>query len=411
MPGDTGLGGRFWTLWTASTLSTLGDGIRYVAFPLLAAGLTDDPRGIALVFAAGYLPWPLFGLVGGALADRLDRRVLMWRVDLVRAVLVGAFAAAVLAQVPDIWWLAGVSLTLGVAETMFDNAATAMVPMVVGPAALDRANAWLFAAQTAASTFAGALLGALLFRIAPALPLWVDAVTFVLGAALVWTLRGRFTARHEGTPVTSLAGEIRSGLRWLVRHPALRTICLLAAAINGSVAAVEAVLVVYALDVLHIGEYGYGVLLAVLAVGGVIGSAVAPWLRGRLGDRVLITGGAAGQGVALLAGGLTSSLPVALAALAFAGLSGGAWNVVVVSLRQRIVPSELLGRVTSSYRTVGLTAMPAGAAVAGFIAHGAGLHAPMLVFGGLLVVAGFGALPWLQGLARATPVTALEGES
>jgi MFS family permease len=153
-------------LWSASAVSSLGDGLRYVAFPLLAAGLTSDPRAVAAVFVAGYLPWPIFGLLGGAFVDRHDRRVVMWITDSVRATAVAGFTVAVAAGAGTIVVLAAASFALGAAETLFDNAASAIVPQLVARDGLDQANARLFTVQTLNTTLIGAPLGAALYGVA-----------------------------------------------------------------------------------------------------------------------------------------------------------------------------------------------------------------------------------------------------
>jgi predicted MFS family arabinose efflux permease len=385
-------------------VSTLGDGIRYVAFPLLAAALTRDPRAVALVFAAGYLPWPLVGLIGGAVVDRVDRRQLMWRTDVARAVLVGCLAALVVTRYPPVALLASASFALGVAETFFDNASSAILPMLVPVSALERANGWLFSAQTISSTLAGAPLGAVLFGLAPASPLVVDAATFVIAAVLVFSLRGRYTAR-ESRAAGTIRGDIAEGLAWLARHRLLRILCLLLCAVNATLASSEAVLVLYTYQVLHIGSLGYSLLLAVLAVGGIIGTVVVPAIRRAVGAVAVLIGCPLGQALALVVAGLTSSLPMAIAALAIFGATMTAWNVVAVSLRQTIVPPQLLGRVTSSYRIVGLSAMPAGAALGGLVARTYGLHAPFLLGGVLLAVVTALCLPWLRTPAGSRPVS------
>ncbi|MEU9523356.1 MFS transporter [Streptomyces sp. NPDC048224] len=383
---DAGIPGSFRVLWVASTLSTLGDGIRTVAFPLLAAGITKDPQAVSFIFVAGYLPWPLFGLVGGAIVDRTDRRRLMWTTDLVRGVLIGGFAVLVSAQESPVLLLALVSFSLGVAETLFDNAASAMVPMLVRGPALERANAWLFSSQTVMTTLLGAPVGAALFAVSHALPIAVDAVTFILAALLVFFLKGTYRVRVP-TARTSLRQDIGEGLRWLLRHRLLRTLCVLVGLTNAALAAAEAVLVLYTLDVLGVGNLGYSLLLAVLAVGGVVGSALASTVRRRLSTGTVLIGAMLAQAVAFAAPGVFPNVPVVVIALALAGAGGGVWNVVTVSLRQSLVPAEMLGRVTSGYRTVAFSAMPVGAALGGFTADHFGLRSPFVISGALLLVA------------------------
>lgn len=389
------LGRPFWTLWSASAVSTLGDGLRYVAFPLLAASLTTDPRAVASVFVAGYLPWPLFGLLGGAVVDRHDRRTVMWTTDTVRAVAVGAFTAVLVTSATTIVSLAVLSFLLGAAETLFDNAASAIVPQLVSPGRLERANSWLIGMQTVNSTLIGAPIGALLYGVARYLPTAADAVSFAAAAAMVWSLPGRYRPASS-TSRTSLGADIGAGLRWLSRHRFLRTACLLLIVINGTLGAGEAVLVLYARSTLGLSNSGYTALFVSLAVGGILGTVIAPAIRRRVDLRPVVVSAAAGQAAALLAVGSTTNLAIATAAIAIVGASNAAWNVVTVSYRQAAVPTELLGRVTSSYRVIALSAMPLGAAAGGITAHAWGLHAPYLASGIVLTVATLLAFPALQ---------------
>jgi len=395
------LGRPFWTLWSASAVSTFGDGLRYVAFPLLAASLTSDPRAIALVFVAGYLPWPLFGLLGGAVVDRHDRRSVMWTTDTARAVAVGAFTAVLVTSATTIVSLAVLSFLLGAAETLFDNAASAIVPQLVAPGRLERANSWLIGVQTVNSTLIGAPIGAFLYGVGRYLPTAADAVSFVAAAALVWSLPGRYRPASS-TSRTSLGADIGAGLRWLSRHRFLRTACLLLIVINATLGAGEAVLVLYARSTLGLSNSGYTALFVSLAVGAIFGTVIAPAIRRRVELRPVVVSAAAGQASALLAVGSTTNLAIATAAMAIVGASHAAWNVVTLSYRQGAVPTELLGRVTASYRVIALSAMPLGAAAGGIIAHAGGLHAPYLAGGIVLTVATLLAFPALQHPAPLT---------
>jgi MFS family permease len=152
----------FGKLWTAAAVSTLGDGITATAGPLLAATLTRDPLLIGVVGAASFAPWLLVGLVSGALVDRLDRRRVLWTVDLARAAVLAALAVAVLAGGASIPLLAGGAFLLGVGQTLFDSAAQASIPSLVGraPDRLATANGRLLGAQTVSQHFVGPPAGA-----------------------------------------------------------------------------------------------------------------------------------------------------------------------------------------------------------------------------------------------------------
>lgn len=388
------LGRSFWLAWSAGTVSTLGDGIRYVAFPLLTTGLTRDPRAVALVSAAGYLPWLLFSLVGGAVVDRVDRRRLMWRTDVARALAVAGFSALVAAQQTSVALIAAMTFCLGTAQILFDNANSALLPMLVPAAGLERANSLLVSAETMMSTLVGAPLGGLLYAFAPALPPLVDAVTFGIAAMLVLAIGGSFSAR-TGPAGTSVWQEIGTGVRWLWRERVLRTLTLLLGLTGITFAAAEAILVLYALEVLRGGTATYTVLLMAFAVGGVLGSLLAPRLRRRIALRPLVIGAALLQGVGIGAVGLVSSAVAALPALVLVGGSSMVWTVVSMSERQRRTPAELLGRVTSAYRMIGIGANPVGALLGGVVARAWGLHAPYLAGAALLAAVTLSCAPFL----------------
>jgi MFS family permease len=397
-----GLGRPFWLIWLATTGSSLGDGVRLVAFPLIAAAITRNPSAVAVVSMAGFLPWLLFGLIGGAVVDRTDRRRLMWRTDLLRAVLVGGFAVVVAAGSAGIAALAVMSFVLGVVETFFDNAASAIVPMLVGDPQIERANSWILATQMVMGTLLGAPIGGALYAIGRSAPLVLDAASFVVSAGLVAAVAGNFSARAIDADATTIRRDIADGLRWLFAHRLLRVLALLLAVLNASFAAAEAVLVLYALEVLHVGTLGYGLLLTLVAVGGLAGTVLAPRLLRWLGLRALLSTVGLAQGAMLVGVGLGSSRAMMVLALLVVGVSSMVWNVVTVSLRQRVVPAPLLGRVTSSYRMIGLGAMPVGALLGGVLARAYGLHAPYLIFGCVLVLATGCCLPLIREAAVRT---------
>ncbi|MET9726275.1 MFS transporter [Streptomyces zaomyceticus] len=215
--------GGFGRLWTAAVVSRFGDSLRTAALPLLAASLTDDPLLIASVTACGFLPWLLFGLLGGAVADRVDQRRAMWVVDLVRGGLMAAFAVAVALGHAGIALLLVLAFALTTLQTLFDNAATALLPALVPTEALAAANARLMTGQQ----FAGGLLAApvvpALLLAGPAVPYAADAATYVLaGYAATITgfavggVAGGFLARRiaERTGrvrAVFLAGTVQTG--------------------------------------------------------------------------------------------------------------------------------------------------------------------------------------------------------
>jgi MFS family permease len=212
------------------------------------------------VSTAAWLPWLLVGLLTGALVDRWDRRTVMWRVDAVRAAVVGVLVALIVSGRVSIPLLAALAFVLGVGQTLYENATQAIVPAVVGrdPARLARANSQLGAAQTGGKELAGPPLGGVLFTVAPWAPFLLDAMSFGVGAALIAAIRGRLAPARTAEAPTRLRAEIAEGLRWVWRSRVIRTLAVMAGVVNAVYGAGLAVMVLYAQDVLGSTPSGTG---------------------------------------------------------------------------------------------------------------------------------------------------------
>ena len=372
-----GLGPDFAKLWTANAVSNLGDGITLVAGPLLAASLTRDPRLVAGLAVAQRLPWLLFSLVSGALVDRLDRRLLMVRVDAARCLAVGLLGVAVLADVATLPLLYAVFFALGTAETLFDNAAVSILPAVVPRDRLARANSRLLGARMVANELVAPPLGGLLFAAAAALPFLLDAGTFAAAAALVAAMGGRFRVeRPSGAAPTTLRGEIAEGVRWLARNRLLRILAVAIALMNLTLSSALSLSVLYAQERLGLGSVGYGLLLSSMAVGGISASLVADRVIGRLGPATTMRVGLVIESSTHLVLALARSPLLAGAIFALFGFHAMTWSVISVSLRQELIPARLLGGDNSAYALFGFGSLSLGAVAGGLLAARYGLTAP-----------------------------------
>ncbi|PGH46398.1 MFS transporter [Micromonospora sp. WMMA1996] len=383
----TVLGRSYRLLWSAAVCSRLGDALRTPALALLAATLTRDPRAVAAVTVAGQLPPLLLGLLGGVYADRWDRRRTMAVVDGARAVVVAALAWLVATGQAGITTLAAAALLLALLGTLFDASAFALLPAVVPPTALARANAHLQAGTTVAGGFVGAPLAGVLFATAAALPFTVDALTFALAAALVLAIpRRSCTSGPDETPESRRnAGRNRKiggigvwregweGVRWVWGDRGLRGLALASAGSNLAISGLAAVLVLYALEVLRVPAAAYGLFSAGVIAGGLIGALLAGRLAARFGTLPALRGVLLGQTLALT--GFALARHPLTGGLALAGLAAGTtiWNSLWSAYGQRHVPPGLLGRVGAAQRTLGLAAAPVGAALAGFAGRAYGL--------------------------------------
>jgi MFS family permease len=361
------LSASYWQFWIAATVSALGDGLRVAALPLLAASTTRNPAAISVVAAAGFLPWPVLGLLGGAVSDRFDRRRLMWLVNALRAVIVAAASASLLSggSLPIVA-LAVLAFVLGSAETIYDNAAVGFLPELLRAETLATGNSRLFTSQLSGTQLIGPALGGLLFAVSSALPLALDASSFAISAALIALLPP--TPSPASRPARqNLRHQIAEGLVWLWRNPTLRAMAIIGTVLGTISGALLAMLVVYAQQQLHTTSTGYGLLLAAFAIGSITGAIAAPSImRTRplpqiLFLTVLMTAG-------IFAGLAATSRPIiAGVLLAALGIAVSTWNVASVTTRQRIVPKQLLGRVSSAYRASALTFTTLGALISGIL--------------------------------------------
>ena len=375
----------FGRLCAAQTVSSLGDGVRHAALPLLALTLTRDPMALAVVAAAGTLPWLLFGVLGGALVDRWERRRTMWVTDAARAVLLAIPAAAAVLDVLSIPLLAAVAFLLGLGGLFFDTAATAYLPDLLGrdPALLERANARMRGTQTAASGFAGPPAGSALLALGRAVPLLADAVSFAISALLVRSL----PAAPKPVPQAreSLLRQARAGASYVFRDRLLLGLALRPAVGNIAFVAVETILALFAHDRLGLATFGFGLLLTAEATGGLLGAGIASSLGRRLGTGTALTCTAVVEGLAILGLAAAPDPYVAGVALAVCGAGMGATMVLAPSLRQAIVPAHLIGRVTSTSRMLAMCAAPFGAFLGGWLVSTFDVRTPLYAAAGLLL--------------------------
>ena len=277
------LGRDFRWLVASSWTTNLGDGIALAAGPLLIAAETTNAALVGLAWMLSRLPWLLFGLHAGVVADRLDRRAIMMVANGLRAVVLAVFSAAIASDAVGVAAILTALFVLGVAEVFADNTASTLVPMVVAVEDLTTANARLTLGFVALNQLVGPPVGAALFALGFWLPFAGQAATMALGVVLVSRV---FGARGRPTPSDS-AGSVREaigeGMRWLWGHPRIRTLTILIFLFNITFGAAFSVLVLLASERLGLDELGYGLLIGAAAVGGVIGAIAFGWTERQIG--------------------------------------------------------------------------------------------------------------------------------
>ncbi len=387
-PSTERLSAGYWRLLTASGISNLGDGVFLAALPLLAVRLSDDPISVSLVAAAAVLPWLVFALPIGAMIDRYDRKRIMMITDSVRATLVGALAIVVAFDVVEIWMLWVLALALGTAEVFFDSASQAMLPAIVPAPLLEKANGRKYSVDVTTNLFLGTPLGSVLFAVALALPFGVDAASFALAVVLVAGVRGNFNPtsapRHE---TASLYAEMRTGMRWLWKQPLLRSIAMSLALSNLAFQMPQAVFVLFARDELGIGETGFGLMLALMGFGAIVGGLVGDRIVTRFGQTQCIYGAISTWVLTLFAVPLYPHAWFVALVVSIESLAATVWNVVTISLRQQAIPDQLFGRVNGVYRWLAWGTLPIGSVIGGQVAYHYGLRANYFVAAGVMVLA------------------------
>jgi MFS family permease len=373
-------------LLASTAVSVTGDGAFLAAAPLLAASLTRNPVAVSMVTAAFYLPWLLAGLPAGALVDRWPRRPVMVAADIVRAVVLATLAALVFTGTANLAFLVATVLLVGVAQCFFDSAAQAMIPAVVGrdKEALTRTNGRFWALDTVGRSLIGPPLGSTSFALNKSLPFIGDALSFFVSAALVSRLPQVPVPKG---PHEKVIAAIRSGMQHLLRTRELRVLALSLGAYNFGYNLAIATFVLYAKDVLGVADAGYGVLLAAMAIGGVLAGWRAAPITRRLSYRQVLAIAHLIQGLAWVGVALATNAVLVGILFVFLGAGSSLVSVAVGSARQALTPDELLGRVVSAFRLLGLGAAGLGALVGGVVADWQGLRAPMAVAATLLILA------------------------
>ncbi|WP_427018801.1 MFS transporter [Pseudarthrobacter sp. P1] len=388
--------GNFLRFWSGQTLSQLGAQLGLLAFPVLAVSLLGATAfEVGALNAAATAAFLLVGLPAGAWVDRWLKRKVMIAADLVRM--------AAMAAIPLLWWLDVlmmwqlylVAAVVGVATVFFDVSYQSIVPILVPGPAVAEANAKL---ETTAqiSRIGGPALGGALLAVASAPLLFIGESLGYLASALFLarTRVGEVLVPMEGR--APLAAEIREGLSFVVRHPLISRIVLATAGFNTFSTILYTLTPVLVLRELGLGPAGLGVALSVGSVGGLLGALAAPWLGRRVGEGTLIplaavAGGAAmlGLPLTLLAGPGWPALALLVAAEFIASFATLVYNILQVTMRQRVCPPRLLGRMNASIRFVVFGVIPLAALSAGLLAGWLGLS------GALWVAAAGGLLPAL----------------
>jgi predicted MFS family arabinose efflux permease len=362
--GRRTLGRDFWLYFSGQLISQVGSSFTLFALPLLVFKLTHSATNLALTTASTFVPYLLFGLVLGALVDRVDRKRMMVVTDVGRAAVIVVLPVLALSgtlKVADIYAVAFAQSTLGI---LFNCGEFAAIPSLVGRDDLVAANGRIMATNSAGQILGPILAGVLVTLMPPADLLFFDAASFVVSAASLAVIRRSFNA--AGRPatavgVTGLLRDVQSGLRYVWSNPVLRTISLMMALINFVASTENSQLVLFAKRALGASDSEVALLFAAGAAGVVVVSVAAAPIRRKLSFAITALGALVISGLTVTAMALIGSYPAALVLWAASSGFGLLLNINTASLRQAIVPDEMYGRVVSIAQVLAWSAIPLGA--------------------------------------------------
>jgi MFS family permease len=368
------MGTSFRWLVGSSWTGNLGDGIGLAAGPLLVASQAPDPFLVALAGLLQRLPWLLFGLYAGVLADRVDRRLLVITVDVLRAAVLVVLTAALLTGAVNIGVVLVTMFLLGTAEVFVDTTSATLLPMAVAKADLGIGNARLMAGVLTMNQLAGPAVGAALFAAGMAWPFVVQAVCLALGAVLISRMRMPPVVRS--TEHRRFRRDLAEGFRWTWGNSAVRTLTLTIVTFNVTYGAAWSVLVLYATERLDLGPIGFGLLTSVGALGGIVGTAGYDRLERHASLAAIMRVGLIVETATHLVLAVTTIAWVAMLVMFVFGAHAFIWGTTSRTVRMRAVPIELQGRVGSLYSMGVFGGIVLGQGVGGVIAQIWGLTGP-----------------------------------
>lgn len=380
------LGSTFRWLLASSWVSNLGDGFSLAAGPLLVASQSHSPVLVSLGALMQWLPGFVLGLYAGAVADRVDRRVLILRMNLLRAAALAVLTTTIAVHVVNVWIVLAALLLLGTADTFANTASGAVLPMLVDKRDLGIANARFTFGWVGLGQLTGPPVGAALFAIGAAWSFASETVCAVAGvllfARVVLPEHGRATGERRQP-----RQEILDGLRWTRGSAAMRALVIQILTFNVTYGASWSVLVLFSQQRLHLGTVGFGLLTTVGALGSLLGTMTYGWLERHVSLATIMRYGLVLETLTHLVLAATTSPAVAMAILFLFGIHLAYWATTATSVRQRAVPLELQGRVGSVYNMAMLGGLVVGAALGGLLARTWGITAPYWFgFGGCAVI-------------------------
>jgi len=379
---------KFWFFATSQLISNLADGMVIIIITLLTSRITNSPSIMGIVIAALGLPWFLFSLFAGPIIDQKGAYHVIKHANLARGMIFGIFIVLVVLNLFNIYVLVLFAFLLGVFEMLSDNSYSVMLPEIINSEFLEQANSVTSTAEIVTNKFFGINLGAFLLGISTIIALTINSVLFLL-SVLFLVLTFRWNAKKKSflqkvdeeqvkiierkfNPNKGLKqyiNDILFGLSYIMKQKKLILLVLMGFAWNYSLGVQRSFMVLYLKNQLNFTEQFFSLTLSIAGLGGIIGGLTVGFLIMKAGRfKVLALGLILCVSQYFLRYTMVSGVTIIVAAL-FEGCADIYYNTIAVSYRQRVIPKEYLGRITTTLRFILIGSISLGSITGGFVAE------------------------------------------
>ncbi len=376
---------NFNLLLTASTFSNLADGIAGFAYPWLFSLLTRDPLLISIVSVLVNLPRLIFVLYAGVIADKFNRQKILIYTRLGQVFLTAIFIILIYINLDNIPKVVQfdepqfdskfliisaaylLAFMFGLLEVTRDNAAQAFLPQIVSKDSLPKANGRLFGIEIVTNSFLGTPVGGFLIGFSLITPFIFDTLLMLVSVFFITGIKGKFE-RPEGISKEQNTSEmIKEGVEWLKNNTLLKRLAIYTGIANFFGSMQFPIMILFAQELIGLNAIQYSFLAYGAAIGGLVGSQVANKVNARLEESKTLLISVALFGIGMFAPYVTTNPFIVAGSFGLSSFGSVLWNVQAVSIRQALIPDNLLGRVNSVYRLLALGLNPIGAIFGGAI--------------------------------------------
>ena len=376
---------NFNLLLTASTFSNLADGIAGFAYPWLFSLLTRDPLLISIVSVLVNLPRLIFVLYAGVIADKFNRQKILIYTRLGQVFLTSLFVLLIYINLENIpkavqfnepqfeskFLIISTAYLLafmfGLLEVTRDNAAQAFLPQIVSKDHLPKANGRLFGIEIVTNNFLGTPVGGFLIGLSLITPFIFDTLLMLASVFFIIGIKGKFERPEKNSKEQNTSEMIKEGVNWLKNNTLLKRLAIYTGVANFFGSMQFPIMILFAQELIGLNAIQYSFLAYGAAIGGLVGSQLANKVNARFEESKTLLISVALFGIGMFVPYVTSNPFVIAGSFGLSSFGSVLWNVQAVSIRQSLIPDNLLGRVNSVYRLLALGLNPIGTLFGGVL--------------------------------------------